>query len=73
MVSRVAEALLLRGDICLGEVQGRAPPEFNFGNSPFERRHSAIGELQGWHKSGRDHDRAIRSLLGKAGPPVKIH
>jgi hypothetical protein len=49
-------------DICMGEVQGRAPPEFDFGNSPFERCHSAIDELQGWHKSGRDHDRATFGL-----------
>jgi hypothetical protein len=62
MVSTVAEALALRGDICMGEVQGRAPPEFDFGNSPFERCHSAIDELQGWHKSGRDHDRATFGL-----------
>lgn len=40
MVSDVAEALTLRrdgvGQICLGEVGGRAPPGFDFGNSPFE-------------------------------------
>jgi 2-phosphosulfolactate phosphatase len=36
----VAEALALReagiGQICMGEVRGRAPPGFDFGNSPFE-------------------------------------
>jgi 2-phosphosulfolactate phosphatase len=40
MVRSVEEALALReagiGQICMGEVQGRAPPEFDFGNSPFE-------------------------------------
>jgi len=40
MVSSVAEALALRqqgvGQICMGEVGGRAPEGFDFGNSPFE-------------------------------------
>ena len=40
MVSTVEEALALReagiGQICMGEVRGRAPDGFNFGNSPFE-------------------------------------
>jgi 2-phosphosulfolactate phosphatase len=40
MVADVDEALRLRaagvGDICMGEVKGRAPEEFDFGNSPFE-------------------------------------
>jgi 2-phosphosulfolactate phosphatase len=40
MVSSVEEALALRdagvGQICMGEVRGRAPDEFDFGNSPFE-------------------------------------
>jgi 2-phosphosulfolactate phosphatase len=40
MVSTVEEALALRdagvGQICMGEVRGRAPDEFDFGNSPFE-------------------------------------
>jgi 2-phosphosulfolactate phosphatase len=40
MVSTVEEALALRdagiGQICMGEVHGRAPDGFNFGNSPFE-------------------------------------
>jgi 2-phosphosulfolactate phosphatase len=40
MVRTVEEALALReakiGQICMGEVQGRAPPGFDFGNSPFE-------------------------------------
>jgi 2-phosphosulfolactate phosphatase len=40
MVADVDEALGLRaagvGDICMGEVKGRAPEEFDFGNSPFE-------------------------------------
>jgi 2-phosphosulfolactate phosphatase len=40
MVRSVEEALALRdagvGQISMGEVQGRAPPEFDFGNSPFE-------------------------------------
>jgi 2-phosphosulfolactate phosphatase len=40
MVRTVEEALALReagiGQTCMGEVQGRAPPGFDFGNSPFE-------------------------------------
>ena len=40
IVSSVEEALALRsagvGHLCMGEVRGRAPPGFDFGNSPFE-------------------------------------
>ncbi len=40
MVATVDEALSLRergvGQVCMGEVRGRAPPGFDFGNSPFE-------------------------------------
>lgn len=40
MVADVDEALRLRaagvGQICMGEVKGRAPDAFDFGNSPFE-------------------------------------
>ena len=40
MVATVEEALALRsggvGQVCIGEVRGRAPPGFDFGNSPFE-------------------------------------
>ena len=40
MVRSVEEALALRdagvGQVCMGEVRGRAPEEFDFGNSPFE-------------------------------------
>ena len=40
MVRTVEEAFKLReagiGEICMGEVHGRAPPGFDFGNSPFE-------------------------------------
>jgi 2-phosphosulfolactate phosphatase len=40
MVGSVAEALALRdggiAQICVGEVGGKAPAEFDFGNSPFE-------------------------------------
>jgi 2-phosphosulfolactate phosphatase len=40
MVRSVEEALALRetgiGQICMGEVRGRGPPGFDFGNSPFE-------------------------------------
>ncbi len=39
MVGTVDEALALRasgvGQACMGEVEGRAPPQFDFGNSPF--------------------------------------
>lgn len=40
IVRDVEEALALRaagvGDLCMGEVGGRAPPGFDLGNSPFE-------------------------------------
>ena len=40
MVRTVEEAMALRetgiGQICMGEVRGRAPESFDFGNSPFE-------------------------------------
>jgi 2-phosphosulfolactate phosphatase len=40
MVRTVEKAVALRdagiGHICMGEVHGRAPPGFDFGNSPFE-------------------------------------
>jgi 2-phosphosulfolactate phosphatase len=40
MVSSVEEALRLRGagvgQLCIGEIEGRAPPGFDLGNSPFE-------------------------------------
>ena len=40
MVGTTDEALALRAkgvaQVCIGEVRGRAPPEFDFGNSPFE-------------------------------------
>jgi 2-phosphosulfolactate phosphatase len=40
MVRTVEEALALRdagiGEVCMGEVRGRAPDGFDFGNSPFE-------------------------------------
>ncbi|MGH7152500.1 MAG: 2-phosphosulfolactate phosphatase, partial [Acetobacteraceae bacterium] len=40
MVASVEEALSLRDRglvrVCMGEVGGRAPPGFDFGNSPFE-------------------------------------
>lgn len=40
MVRTVEEAVALReagiGQVCIGEVRGRAPDGFDFGNSPFE-------------------------------------
>jgi 2-phosphosulfolactate phosphatase len=40
MVRTVEEALALRdagiGEVCMGEVGGRTPDGFDFGNSPFE-------------------------------------
>ena len=40
MVDAVAEALALKrggvAEVCIGEAGGRAPPGFDFGNSPFE-------------------------------------
>lgn len=48
MVRDIEEALALRaagvGDICMGEVGGRAPPGFDLGNSPFE---ASQAELEG--------------------------
>jgi hypothetical protein len=48
MVATVEEALALRaaaaGQICMGEVGGRAPPGFDFGNSPFA---IALGDSRG--------------------------
>jgi 2-phosphosulfolactate phosphatase len=42
MVGSVEEALALRdgaiGQVCIGEVRGQAPEQFDFGNSPFEVR-----------------------------------
>jgi hypothetical protein len=44
MVRSVEEALALReaeiGQICMGEVRGRAPPGFDFGNSPLRSQES---------------------------------
>ena len=49
MVSEVEEALALRGagvgDLCMGEVRGRAPPGFDFGNSPFEASQAHVNGL----------------------------
>jgi len=49
MVSEVEEALALRGagvgDLCMGEVRGRAPPGFDFGNSPFEASQAHVKGL----------------------------
>jgi 2-phosphosulfolactate phosphatase len=40
MIRTVEEALALRdagiGQICMGEVGGKPPTDFDFGNSPFE-------------------------------------
>src|SRR5438309_3319121 len=57
MVRTVEEAMALRdagagaGQICMGEVHGRAPDGFDFGNSPFEISsvdfHSSDGTDQG--------------------------
>jgi 2-phosphosulfolactate phosphatase len=47
MVGTVEEALALRRDgtvqACLGEVRGRRPAGFDFGNSPFELLNVALG------------------------------
>jgi 2-phosphosulfolactate phosphatase len=49
VVSDVEEALALRsagvGDLCMGEVRGRAPPGFDFGNSPFEASQANVNGL----------------------------
>ena len=53
MVRTVEEALKLReagvGQICMGEVRGRAPPGFEFGNSPaYSGRPDRTGEPPAW-------------------------
>src|SRR5215510_11611391 len=49
VVSEVEEALALRsagvGELCMGEVRGRAPPGFDFGNSPFEASQAHVNGL----------------------------
>jgi 2-phosphosulfolactate phosphatase len=49
VVSKVEEALALRGagvgDLCMGEVRGRASPGFDFGNSPFEASQAHVKGL----------------------------
>ncbi len=44
LVAEVEEALELRrrgvGQLCLGEVDGKRPPDFDFGNSPYEVSHA---------------------------------
>src|SRR5262245_16729624 len=49
MVSDVKEALALRssgaGEVCMGELRGRAPPGFDFGNSPFEASQAHVDGL----------------------------
>src|SRR5262245_47376122 len=49
VVSDVEEALALRGagvgELCMGEVGGRAPPGFDFGNSPFEASQADVDGL----------------------------
>src|SRR5215831_16211864 len=77
MVRTIEEALALRdagiGQICMGEVRGRAPPGFDFGNSPFEisgvdfhgqtiiqRTRRYAGDC----RSGKPSRPALRGLLG---------
>jgi 2-phosphosulfolactate phosphatase len=47
VVSSVEEALALRaagvGQLCIGEVRGRAPSGFDLGNSPFEASQADVG------------------------------
>lgn len=49
MVSNVEEALALRrsgiGQLCMGEVRGRAPDGFDLGNSPFELAQADVDGL----------------------------
>src|SRR5262245_30283057 len=46
LASSVEEALALRsagvGQLCMGEVRGRAPAGFDLGNSPFEASQAAV-------------------------------
>ena len=47
LVAEVEEALALRrqgvGDLCMGEVDGRKPAGFDFGNSPYEVSQAELG------------------------------
>ncbi len=47
LVAEPEDALLMRqvgiGDLCMGEVGGRRPPGFDFGNSPFELSQADLG------------------------------
>jgi 2-phosphosulfolactate phosphatase len=49
MVSEVDDALALRqrglAQLCIGEIGGKAPPGFDFGNSPYELLRAAEGGL----------------------------
>ena len=75
MVRSVEEALALRdagiGRICIGEVGGKAPPGFDFGNSPFEvsgvdsRGQTIIQQDQrrdAGHRRGQPSHTALRGL-----------
>ena len=77
MVRTVEDALALReagiGQICMGEVRGRAPDGFDFGNSPFEiseRRfprqddHSADQRRDAGHRRRKPVRAALRGLVG---------
>src|SRR5258708_38228366 len=49
LVAEVEEALGLRrrgiGDLCMGEVDGKRPEGFDFGNSPFELSQAKVNGL----------------------------
>src|SRR5689334_13347017 len=84
MVGSVEEALSLRDSghvqICMGEVGGRAPPGFDFGNSPFEIENvdfagSAIAQRTGAGTQGivaaRSADRLYAASLVTAKATAK--
>jgi 2-phosphosulfolactate phosphatase len=56
MAGTVEEALALRknglGQICMGEVGGRRPPGFDFGNSPFELSQAELGGVTVIQRTG---------------------
>jgi 2-phosphosulfolactate phosphatase len=85
MVGTVEEALTLRStgavQVCMGEVRGRKPAEFDFGNSPFELlrvdlRGTAVAQrtsagTQGVIAAARGADRLYAASLVTASATVR--
>ena len=68
MVGSVEDALMLRGagvaQTCMGEVRGRAPDGFDFGNSPFEISNDDFGGKTIVQRTSA----ARKALSRRAGP-----